>query len=61
MIYVRLTGVGAEAARMVDETIVELDREIYATAETDPGDVIRVVDAIESLACRERRLRIRRR
>lgn len=46
---------------MVDETIVELDREIYATAETDPGDVIRVVDAIESLACRERRLRIRRR
>jgi hypothetical protein len=46
---------------MVDETIVELDREIYATAETASGDIIRLVDAIELLASRERRLRIRRR
>ncbi|MDQ2964794.1 MAG: hypothetical protein M3R57_02985 [Chloroflexota bacterium] len=61
VIFVRLTGVGEEVARMVDETIRELDREIYATAETASGDIIRLVDAIELLASRERRLRIRRR
>ena len=61
VIFVRLTGAGEEVARMVVETIVELDREIYATAETASGDIIRLVDAIELLASRERRLRIRRR
>jgi DNA-binding MarR family transcriptional regulator len=61
VILVRVSGVGAEVARMVDETIAELDREIFATVETDPGDVTRVVDAIELLATRERRLAIRRR
>ena len=46
---------------MVDETIAELDREIYATGETVSGDISRLVDAIELLASRERRLRIRHR
>ena len=61
VVFVRLNGVGAHVAQVVDETILELDREIYATAETGPEDVIRVVDTIELLATRERRLRIRRR
>lgn len=57
--FVRLSGVGAEVARMVDETVTELDREILTTAGSDPAPLAQVVDAIVLLASRERRLRIR--
>jgi DNA-binding MarR family transcriptional regulator len=59
VVFVRLSGVGAEVARMVRETITALDREVYATADAQPRHLTSVVDAIELLASRERRLAIR--
>jgi DNA-binding MarR family transcriptional regulator len=56
---VRLTGLGDQAARMVDTAIRELEREILAIAETDADAISGVVDGIELLASRERRLRLR--
>jgi DNA-binding MarR family transcriptional regulator len=57
---VSLTGPGKEVGRMVDEAILALDRQILTTAGVSGDEVTRVVDAIESLAIQERRLRIRR-
>ncbi len=56
---VRLTAVGAQAAKIVDAGIRELDREILSLAGTNAQPVDRVVDAIELLAWRDRRRRLR--
>jgi len=56
---VQLSGPGSEVARMVDAAVIALDSEIQAEADTHASAVTKVVDAIELLAWRERRLRLR--
>jgi DNA-binding MarR family transcriptional regulator len=57
---VRLTGPGTQVAKMVDAAVMELDREVQDEADQNAATVTRIVDAIELLAWRERRLRVRR-
>jgi DNA-binding MarR family transcriptional regulator len=58
-VVVRLTGPGTTIAEMVAAAVSELDGEIASIAETDLSSVTRAVDAIELMASRERRLRLR--
>jgi hypothetical protein len=57
---VRLTGTGSQVARMVDAAVRELDREIQDEGDQNAFAVTKIVDVIELLAWRERRLRLRR-
>jgi DNA-binding MarR family transcriptional regulator len=57
---VRLTGSGSQVARMVDAAVRELDREVQDEGDQNAFAVTKIVDAIERLAWRERRLRLRR-
>jgi DNA-binding MarR family transcriptional regulator len=56
---VRLTGPGESAAAIVSTAITELDAEIASVAQVNSYAVTQVVDAIEALASRERRMRLR--
>jgi DNA-binding MarR family transcriptional regulator len=56
---VRLTGPGKQAAKIVDAAIAQIDAEILAEADTSATTVTKVADAIELLAWRERRMRLR--
>lgn len=56
---VRLTGPGSTVARLVSTAVGELDTEIASVADVNPYSVTQVVDAIELLAWRERRMRLR--
>jgi DNA-binding MarR family transcriptional regulator len=56
---VRLTSLGKQVAGIVVETARAIDTEVRSTAGTDASDVTRVADAIELLAWRERRARLR--
>jgi hypothetical protein len=56
---VRLTGPGTTIAEMVATAVSELDGEIASVAEIDLASVTRIVDAIELMASRERRHRLR--
>jgi DNA-binding MarR family transcriptional regulator len=59
VVVVRLAGPGPTVAEMVAAAVSELDSEIASIAEADLATVTRTVDAIELLASRERRLRLR--
>jgi DNA-binding MarR family transcriptional regulator len=56
---VRLTSLGKHVAGIVVETARAIDDEVQSTAGTDASDVTRIADAIELLAWRERRMRLR--
>lgn len=59
VVVVRLTGPGTTIAEMVATAVSELDGEIASVAEIDLASVTRIVDAIELMASREQRRRLR--
>jgi hypothetical protein len=56
---IRMTAVGRQVAGTVDATIRGLDAEILSEAHSDRRAICQVVDAIEQLAVRDRRMRLR--
>ena len=56
---VHLAGPGGQVARMVDAAVVELEQEIVSEAHVSRVEVARVVDGIELVATRDRRMRLR--
>jgi DNA-binding MarR family transcriptional regulator len=56
---IRLTPVGRQVAQTVDATIRGLEAEILSEAHSDRRAIGQVVDAIELLAMRDRRTRLR--